>query len=306
MGCVIRTAHGAKQVNYQDIWFKGKAIQRGGRECEFRYHAIKKFLNKFKRPISVLDIGANMGYFSWRLMENFAGSFVMIEGEEYVAKILLRLCKLNNNPQAILLKGRLCLADLISLSEVEHFDVVMALSIIHHFDEPYQEVLQVLTRLGSYLIFEPPSLDEQTCYQERINQEPLDLSQFQKKLLVRTLTKSVVSKDVYRDTYAIFCDEKKTIKKPYFQALEELSTPCMIEANFKQRKATISGIEKDWRHGININTFLGLNGVYPTKKRLLSLLHDLNFKNEENGLCSLQELKSSINNYLFDGVHDEI
>lgn len=281
MGCVVRTGSGVKEINYQDVWFQGRPIISGGRECEFRYYAIEKYLKKFKRPISVLDIGANMGYFSIRLMERFKGTFVMIEGHESTAKGLVKVCKLNNNRQAIMLKQRLCLADLKALSEAEHFDVVFALSIIHHFEEPYQEVLHGMAQLGSVLILEPPSLIEHTLNQDRIVKEPLDLSTFNKKVLCRTLTGSKTRSTIYRETYAIECSPQKILKKPYFLAPEMAVNPLTIQADFKKRKVIQGNTEFDWHHGINLSTFLALQGMYPTKQRLLSLLQELKIADEE-------------------------
>lgn len=283
MGCVVNTRHGKKMVNYQDIWFKGRPIVSGGRECQQRYHAIEKFIKKFKRPISVLDIGANMGYFSLRLMERFQGSFTMIEGDEFTANVLLRLCKLNRNPGAILLKRRLSLSDIVSLAESTHFDVVFALSVIHHFDEPYQQVLEALTRLGSYLIFEPPSLIENTANQERIINEPLDLSSYKKKVLVRALTKTVARKIIFRETYAIDCQTNKKIIRPFFNSSREMQE-AKIQTDFKKREVFFPHLNRveEFATGINFSTFLALNGVYPTKSKILNLLHDLKFSDEEN------------------------
>jgi hypothetical protein len=281
MGCVINTGHGPRVVNYQDIWFKGKAILRGGRHCEFRYFAIENYLKKFKRPISVLDIGANMGYFSWRLMEKFQGTFTMVEGDAYTGKVLKRLCKLNNNPQAALLSRRFCLQDLKDLAESEHFDVVIALSVIHHFDEPYQEVLEALTRLGSCLIFEPPSVDEYTLNQDRIVKEPLDLSKFRKKLLVRTLTHNAEIKRVYRHIYAITNQQNPVLLRPSFRCPVKFASSVGIQADFKQRLASTDHFKATWPLGINLSTFISMRGLYPTKPRILSMLDSLHLQDED-------------------------
>lgn len=231
MGCQLRNG---SEVYYQDVWVDGEPIINGGRECEFRYYAIRKVLKKFKRPIKVLDIGANMGYFSLRLAEEFEGCFVMIEGTEHIANALHKLCKLNRNGKCILLKRKLCLQDLRNLVEVEHFDVVLALSIIHHFDEPYQEVLDVLTQLGSYLILEPPIKEENTLNQKRIIKEPLDLSKYPHKVLVSVPTGSRFWSRWHRNTYLIPCREKKV--------------PVDSSINFP---------------GINLTTFWKMNGIFP-------------------------------------------
>lgn len=207
---------------YQDVWLDGVPIIKGKRECEFRYHAIKKYLKKLNRPIKVLDIGANMGYFSLRLAEDFDGLFVMMECSRKISASLLKLCKLNRNNKTIFLKREFNLADLHFLAKEEHFDVVLALSIIHHFDEPYVDVLQALTTIGTHLILEPPITEETTLNQSRIINEPLNLDLYKHKELVRVPTGSVFRSKQYRKTYAISCNPKSgpmTLKYSTFVAL---------------------------------------------------------------------------------------
>lgn len=252
MGCCSREG----EIFYQDVWVEGKPLFYGGRECEFRYHAIRKFVKKFKRPIKVLDIGANMGYFSLRLAEEFEGCFVMIEGQEHIAKALLTLCKLNRNEKVILLKRKLILDDLKMLSEVEHFDVVLGLSIIHHFPENYQSVLDVMTKLGSYLILEPPIKEEDTLNQDRIIKEPLDLSAYSHKVLVSVPTGSRFWNKWLRKTYLVQCEEKKEVRA-YWGAVEPFIP-----------------LQKLSKPGINYTTFLGMNGIFPTVDEIAPLMEN--------------------------------
>ena len=206
MGCSAWHPAGFRyETYYQDVWVRGEAIIKGGRECELRFWAIYEALKETKKPLKVLDIGANMGYFSLRLSEKLPGTYVMIEGQESTAQALLKVCKLNNNPSIVLFKRKLCLQDLKDLRAVEKFDVVMALSIIHHFEEPYQEVFETLMTLGHKLVFEPPIAEEHTLNQERIVNEPLDLSRVKKKLLIKVPTGSRYAGNMLRPTYLIDC-----------------------------------------------------------------------------------------------------
>lgn len=198
-----------KTCIYQDLWLDGRAVEKGGRECAFRFEAIYKLLKKLKRPIKVLDIGCNMGYFSLRLAEHFDGLFVMVEGSSSTADSLLKLLKLNRNNKSIFLKKTLNLEDLRYFAEHESFDVVLALSIIHHFNEPYEEVFQVLRKLGSYLIFEPPVPNERTLNQDRIKKEPISFKSYPHYPLVEIPAGSKESTHATRITYLLPCQEFK-------------------------------------------------------------------------------------------------
>ena len=76
---------------YNDIRINGKTISLGYRNSEKRYSEIFKFCKKFNRPISVLDLGAAEGYFTFRLAEDFSGVFVAVESNP--ERKLLELCK---------------------------------------------------------------------------------------------------------------------------------------------------------------------------------------------------------------------
>ena len=64
---------------YNDVRIKGKTVSLGYRNSENRYKEIFEFCKKFNRPISVLDLGAAEGYFTFRLSEDFSGVFVAVE-----------------------------------------------------------------------------------------------------------------------------------------------------------------------------------------------------------------------------------
>jgi hypothetical protein len=65
-------------LRYQETWIKGcptgEAFQR---ECASRYEPIKAVLGEYKRPFSVFDFGANMGYFTFRIAEDFPQATVI-------------------------------------------------------------------------------------------------------------------------------------------------------------------------------------------------------------------------------------
>jgi len=116
---------------YQDIWVKGKLKAKGIREVESRYQLIKSQAKKFRRPFTVLDIGANLGYFSIRLTEDFPDcTVVAIEG--IYGNWLKQILEENGNTRVVLLQKTFTLENLRTLSEVEHFDMVLAMSVIHH------------------------------------------------------------------------------------------------------------------------------------------------------------------------------
>ncbi len=145
---------------YQDIIINNEVIFKGvGPDCQSRYDAINSALNKYDRPIKVLDIGASNGYFSLRIAHDYDALCVMSD----LSDRLRDICVFNDQlPNLIYLKKEFTLADLELLLKDEHFDVVLALNVVHHM-EPWKEILDVIFELGDMVIIEtPPANDDRS------------------------------------------------------------------------------------------------------------------------------------------------
>lgn len=199
-------------INYQDVWIHGELVEPGARECVLRYTPIYEALKKLNRPLKVLDIGANMGYFTIRLAEQLEGVFVAMEGDSQIADLLVKIVKMSRNRQVFVMEKMLSLHDYTLIQE-EYFDVILALSIVHHLNEPFQQVFEQLTKACDVLILEHPTELEMTYNQERVNREPLDLSRFEKKLLVETPSGLTGKQLPNRPTWWIQCNHKNSQKK---------------------------------------------------------------------------------------------
>ncbi|WP_054023710.1 class I SAM-dependent methyltransferase [Bacillus sp. FJAT-28004] len=140
---------------YQDIWIKGRLTNKGLRDCANRYKHIKSYLKKLDQPFTVLDIGANAGYFSYRIAEDFNAKVTMIEANDFIHDIMEK----NNNKNVTLIQRLMNANDLKQLANNQHYDVVLALSIVHHFQE-YREAIDTIFKLGRIIFIEPPAIEE--------------------------------------------------------------------------------------------------------------------------------------------------
>jgi 2-polyprenyl-3-methyl-5-hydroxy-6-metoxy-1,4-benzoquinol methylase len=266
---------------YNDIRIKGKTISTGYRDSEKRYHEISKFCKKYNRPISILDLGAAEGYFTFRLSEEFDGIFIAVEYDP--GRKLLELCKKNDNSKVMLLNKMMNLDDLKKLKEVQHFDIILALNIIHHFEEPFQSVLDTLVSMGSYCFLEHPNPLEgdSTKNFERIRTEKLNLNTYSPCLLnkIESGLGDRDSQKLQRELWLLKNNELKTIDRGWRNSAlyEDQFGPgkyiCInsdfdkLELEYGHRKE-----QRNWIHGINLRTFLENNGVYPTRDQILNLI----------------------------------
>ena len=269
---------------YNDIRINGKTLSLGYRNSEKRYSEIFKFCKKFNRPISVLDLGAAEGYFTFRLAEDFDGVFVAVESNP--ERKLLELCKKNNDHKVLLLNKQMNLKNLKNIKEVQHFDIVLALNIIHHFDEPFQDVLETLVSMSSFCFLEHPNSleNESTKNSQRLDTEKLDLEKFKPILLNKNPSGlgNSLNKKLERNLWLLQNTQSKTIDRGWRGAskyTEEFGpgNQISIKSNFNEINVDygLRDEKRNWIHGIDLRTFLEYDGVYPTNEKIINLINNL-------------------------------
>ena len=283
--------HIASIDTYNDIRIKGKTISTGYRNSEKRYDEIFKFCKQFNRPISVLDLGAAEGYFTFRLAEDFSGVFIAVESNP--ERKLLELCIKNNNRKVLLLDKQMNLKNLKNLKEVQHFDIVLALNIIHHFDEPFQDVLDTLVSMSSFCFMEHPNPleDDSTKNSQRLEKEKLKLDSFEPVLLNKNESGlgNLLNQKLERNLWLLKNTQSKTIDRGWRGAskYDEEFGPgnhISIKSNFDNIDVDygLRDEKRTWIQGIDLRTFLENNGVYPTNDEVLNLINNLKIDNAKD------------------------
>jgi 2-polyprenyl-3-methyl-5-hydroxy-6-metoxy-1,4-benzoquinol methylase len=275
----------SKIDTYNDVRIKGETVFSGYRNSEKRYDEIFQFCKKFNRPISVLDLGAAEGYFTFRLSEDFSGVFVAVENNPQ--RKLLELCIKNNNRNILLLDKQMNLKHLKHLKEVQHFDIVLALNIIHHFEEPFQDVLETLVSMSSFCFMEHPNSleDNSTKNSHRLKTEKLRLEKFKPKLLNKNQSGlgNSSNQKLERDMWLLENTKPKTIDRGWrgssrYNEQFGPNNEINIKSNFDEINVDYSLREekRNWIHGIDLRTFLENNGVYPTNDEIIHLIDTMN------------------------------
>ena len=276
---------------YNDIRINGKTLSSGYRDSEKRYDEIFKFCKKFNRPISVLDLGAAEGYFTFRLSEDFSGVFIAVESNPQ--RKLLELCEKNNSKNILLLDKQMSLKHLKNLKEVQHFDIILALNVIHHFDEPFQDVLETLVSMSSFCFMEHPNAleNDSTKNYHRLKTETLNLEKFKPRLLNKTQSGlgNSINKKLDRTLWLLENTQPKTIDRGWrgTSKYDEQFGPdsdIKIKSNFDEISVDygLRDEKRNWIPGIDLRTFLEINGVYPTNHEILRLIDDMVIDNAQD------------------------
>lgn len=245
-------------MHYQDTWIEGESVSKGERECEDRYAIVRDFCAQYRRPFTVLDIGASICYFGIRLTEDFPNCTVAaIEHRE--AQSALDVLKANDAQRVILMSKLLRLDDLQALAEVETFDIVLALSIIHRFPGSFKDRLEVFRSLGDNLILEVPFED---CTGGNVNTDdsllPADhkLLGYGKSHLVENGKRKIV----------LLPRQKTELKRAYF-GCDRTDLRMVIYSDFyrKQVKFFNKKEQREWIRGLNLHTYLNFDGIWPER-----------------------------------------
>lgn len=240
-------------MSYQDRWVRGETVSRGERECAGRYALVREFCARYRRPFTVLDIGANLGYFCLRLTEDFRDcTAVAIERDPEIVQVLHE----NQAERVVLLRREMTTGDLERLGECEHFDVVLALSILHHFEGAYARRLQALQNLGDNVIIE-------------FAHESAACGGSQKEFAIpedaELLGCGVSHLDGSLRHIVLLQGMKTEIQHPYLGSDRELA--LTIHSNFTSKSVHFRNKDEvqPWQRGLNLWTYLQMGGEWPDR-----------------------------------------
>lgn len=135
-------------MNYQPLWIDGKTIGESRRDAEGRYEIILSFLRDVVKPgFSLLDVGAQSGYFSVRFSKEMGAAATAVDGEADVLLNGLEAMKPHDVSAVVkFLKPR----DLMIFRPV---DVTLCLSVLHHVPW-WEQMLDEIMRLSRIVFIE--------------------------------------------------------------------------------------------------------------------------------------------------------
>lgn len=136
-------------MSYQDMLPGSTSPGQGYRECAGRYRVIANALQEVPRPFTVLDLGAAEGYFSSRLAVEFGAFVTAVEAR--------RIKDTNYHQRVTWITKKVTPQDIVDLGS---FDVVLALSVLHHIPEWEKTLNALVSVTGRYLFVETPHPSE--------------------------------------------------------------------------------------------------------------------------------------------------
>jgi hypothetical protein len=265
---------------YQQLWLKGAPVDAPyQRECEPRYDAIRSVVKKFERPVSVFDLGANMGYFSFRLAEEFPDLTAIAADNKPDLSIYAEKNELDN---VLVIPRRLSPFDIKDLSQCESFDVALALNVLHHMDD-HDRTIDWLLKLADVLVIETPGVGDINAANP--DRHKAILKHLEKRgAVIMARTHSHVS-DAERLTYVI--DQLPRKKKLRWQSIDaqrrgcQRLENCLVESSYEKKTISLQRYRgphenrkqvNDFIPGMNLWNWHKLGGSWPNRNHVIGSL----------------------------------
>lgn len=242
---------------YQDIIINGKLVKVGyGPHCEPRYQAIKKHVfSKYQRSFSVLEIGANSGYFGFRALAEFPCHYIMVDGY----KGLPYICQWNTtvHDRAIVLNQVITEDELLSLSETEHFDVIIMCNLLHHLGDAYQKWIDAALNMCSHLIIEIPAPNDPISGSKNIGAVTHSISSLPNVKIIAYTPRNKSKLHLPFSPMFWIDNSSKVIR----QANRTISSDWISKTI--TRRIDNQSITKEWVQGMSLANFFRLSGAFP-------------------------------------------
>ena len=229
---------------------------------EDRYQAIKPLLKKYKRPMTILEIGGNQHGLTFTIAQHYNAVCCLAEPTNYDA--IQQQCVEKNYENVVVLAKELSLKNLERLSECEHFDVVYIWNLLDLYPETWQEAVDIFLTFGNHIIIESPSDHAHDNVKNYLVKQQGKLLNSAEKLCLFMFTreKSILPRNHWK---------AQSLQRPGFYKIKS----TFAEKLFIKKDTIITQFEP----GINLLTFKQLRGTYPTNVTIRNLLEPFKYSN---------------------------
>jgi hypothetical protein len=223
------------------------------------YDEVCKILKEYKRPITVLEIGETSSEYTFSIASDFNAICVVLL-EKRADHCAHRVKELGYKNIVVLGPRSFPLEDVETLGRCEHFDVVVVHEKDAVFADDFPAAVDLFSQLGDFVFMDVPLLKEYVVSDSQT--KVVATSKYYQLVLS---SKPKTSLDIARFTQA---------KRPY-----NPDSPYHIKSTFKEKWFYKESLENKvpWVPGINLITFVMLQGVYPTDTMIRRQFKDMRY-----------------------------
>lgn len=243
--------------------------ERGEEVCAARWEVIAAQAQRRRRRLpsnaTILDLGAAEGYFSLRWAETFGETVVACDP----CQGLLEMAQAHPDLPLIICRTPLTEGLLWELGRCEHVDLTLCMNILHHFGAGWDQALAATLTLGDRVLFETPDpRDTGACGRPYVPEVHCALEGLPTTWIARPPSHT----SQYPRWMGWLNTPRITLQQSYWAAPPGASRPGSIfiyrEGGRKYAVWPRKQEKRRWIPGINLATYLALEGAWPTREAL--------------------------------------
>lgn len=249
--------------------------QRNLRKCESRWDAMEPVLSMFGRPFTVLDVGANCGYFPINAARKYGAIPIMVEKDRGCIKEAVK-----DYPKVVCMHRKATHKDLHELATSEHFDIAMCMSVLHHVTVDWKEFLEEFLHLADYKILEYPTPADTVCKNAVLASEQYEELRCREQRFLAMVDSFEGVPD--RRILSLFSMKRTTLYnrswpgiRPQFSSKLPTDRVHTVDSSTKSKHIVKRGEYIPWVHGISLWSFINMNGVNPPRELLIEQMRKL-------------------------------
>lgn len=234
---------------------------------------IAPMLGEYTRRFSVLDVGAGVdGFNGLETARRFDAAVVMIEQDpQFTVEPGSSVC---------VLKRHFTVEDLERLSTCEHFDVVLALNILHHFGSEWERAASAILNFGDVVLFQTPDPNTGACGEEWLLAIKLWLEGHGYYVGCSTQYPRHAPRPVYRWDRT----NPKTLTDTNVDSPRDCAQVVVEAWGHTKRAANLhKGMFIDWHEGMNLWNWRRMGGWHPPLPEVLQKLRDFPLPERNHG-----------------------
>lgn len=216
-------------------------------------------LNNYSRPFTILEITSHKAEYIFDIAKNYDTTCVLLSlSDRHFA--ISESSRVSSDNVVILNPNHFSLEMLETLGRCEYFDLIIVDDLPSKLKLYDSKTINLLLKLGNYLLIKT------------------DESNYNKIKDTVRYSGSIVYEN-YPDSICFFYDKKGLDIARWNKKHMTSSgfTRYPVESDFEQKNLCKPGKFKDrWTQGINLMTFVMLEGVFPTHKMIQSSIRKLN------------------------------
>ncbi len=236
------------------------------KELAFKFETIKQLLDLYTRDFTLCYVGGHYTTLPMRIAQEYDATSLIIAPDKE-GKILKKCDELPGGERTVLFRTRMKLYEVNRLRECEHFDVTIVQEQLSLYQDEWRDAFSAFLGYGDHIIVELVRGEKKAAPTDAQLDQALEAAQGQLLAHIERSGSGTVRQWIY------FKREKPSVLRVNWRRKDLLPEgKYQIHSSFEKKEMykTTSKETTPWIRGVNMRSYTGLNGAYPTHEQVLT------------------------------------